>query len=90
MDIGEIKNTKETKKGANGPIASEKVRNKIMRGIKLHPTEKDFLNNSGKIMVIYLPDILPKKYYEMYELLQIRYQRQSTKDYKREMAFEAI
>jgi hypothetical protein len=90
MDIGEIKKTKETKKGTNGAIASKKVRNKIMRGIKLHPTEEDFLNNSGKIMVIYLPDILPKKYYEMYLLLQIRYQMESTKDYKREMAFEAI
>ena len=90
MDIGEIKKTKETKKGTNGPIASEKVRNKIMRGIKLHPTEEDFLNNSGKIMVIYLPDILPKKYYEMYELLQIRYQRQSTEQFKHDRAIEAI
>ena len=61
-----------------------------MRGLHINPIEQEYLNNSGKILVVHLPEILPSKYFDLYELLQMRYQRESDKSYLREQEIEAI
>lgn len=90
MDKGIIKKTKQAFPHKNTRLVADHLRNKIMRGLHINPIEQEYLNNSGKILVVHLPEILPSKYFDLYELLQMRYQRESDKSYLREQEIEAI
>ena len=84
---GSLKNPKPHK---NQRVCADKIRAKIMRNTPLHPVEQDFLNCSGKILLVYLPELLPNRYYELYELLQIRWARGKNKTETVEKPIEVI
>jgi hypothetical protein len=84
---GSVKNPKPHK---NQRVCADKIRNKIMRGVELHAVEQDFLNYSGKILLVYLPELLPNRYYDLYELLQLRWERDKNKSENLEKPIEVI
>lgn len=66
-NIAGIKQTKDTKPSKNEPLAIEHLKNKVQRKEQLHWIEKDYLQHSGKILVIDLPQIIPQEIYETHK-----------------------
>ena len=90
MDRGFIKKSKNLKPNTNDRLCSDILRKRIMRGDRPSNAEKDYVNHSGKIIVLTLPQILPTAYYERYEYLSMRYEEARIKPNVKEELFEVI
>ena len=90
MDRGFIKKSKNLKPNVNERRCSDRLRKRIMLGDRLSNAEKDYVNHSGKIIELILPQILPTAYYERYEYLAMRYEEAMNKENVKEEIFEVI
>lgn len=90
MDRGFIKKSKNLKPNTNDRPCSDILRKHIMLGDRLSNAEQDYVNHSGKIIVLTLPQILPTAYYERYEYLSMRYEEARSKSNVKEELFEVI
>ena len=90
MERGFISKSKNLKPNTNDRPCSDMLRKRIMEECELSNAEKDYVNHSGKIIILTLPQVLPTHYYERYEYLSMQYEKAKNKDNLKEEPFEVI
>ena len=90
MERGFIPKSKNLKPNTNDRPCSDILRKRIMEECDLSNAEADYVNHSGKIIILTLPQVLPTHYYERYEYLSMRYEEAKNKDNLMEEPFEVI
>ena len=75
MRLGKIKKSKQLRPHKNAKVASKILCERIMTNKRLTDIEKDYINNSGCILVIDMPELIPHELREKLEICRNEYQR---------------